>query len=274
MVRNLLGITIFVLSLVGAARQENEPEGWVVYSAGREPADDALECGNLSPLEWRVIEDVNDTVGVIPFERSVVRLPFELPEAVVTPQQGAWGPDGVLRVRDGWFVRYDRGEWGGALLWFDAEGQVWRRLVDRNVAGLVSVGDVYLAFASTPMGGEGEVYVLKPPAEDGTWVAESVLPLDAEPEVAISDGTSALLVTTDGISRVFRDGSVDILVRAPFAALFPNSLFVAKNGDLFVGMRHFVARIDPGERDSLDWLVPKQCSSFRVSDDGTTCDCL
>jgi len=272
--RNLVGTSILSIFLVGSLGLEDEPEGWVLYSAAREPDDDALECGNLSSLEWRVTKDANETIGVIPFERPVYGLPFEVPQGVVTPQQGARGPDGALRVHNGWLVRYDRGEWGGALVWFDADGKKWRRLIDRNVAGLVSVGDHYLAFASTAMGGQGEVYALRTPPNGGSWAVESVASLSAEPEVAISDGTSAVLVTTDGIARVFQDGSVDSFVRAPFATLFPNSVVVATDGDIFVGMRHFVVRVNAGKPYSQDWLVPSHCSSFRVSEDGLKCQCL
>ena len=58
-----------------------------------------------------------------------------------------------------------------------------------------------------------------------------------------------------------------------YGFLYPNSVVVMPNGELFVGMRHFVTRIIPrGLTFREYWLVPKNCSRFRNRISYCTCE--
>jgi hypothetical protein len=69
------------------------------------------------------------------------------------------------------------------------------------------------------------------------------------------------------------DGRIENLCRVDFEGLYPRSLAVTPNGSVYVGMRHYVARIEaPGERDcTVEWFVPEGCARFVERDVDCVC---
>jgi hypothetical protein len=104
--------------------------------------------------------------------------------------------------------------------------------------------------------------------------AKLLATLGSAPSVVVEEPPGAFLVlTTKGLLRVKATGAVENLGQLkPLWALYPNSMVRAPSGVLFVGMRHFVARLTlAGGRLAATWLVPSNCKDFAV--EGMGCKC-
>jgi hypothetical protein len=77
----------------------------------------------------------------------------------------------ALRVRGGWLVGADRGEWGGELVFLGDDG-IQRKLLDENVQDIVQLGSRYVAVTGLAhlTLNHGMLYEVGPD-EGGSWRA-------------------------------------------------------------------------------------------------------
>jgi len=259
---------IFVLAL-GAVMAAAPPEGWGQIP---EPPEALLDCANRSMHEWRVSLH-EGRVRIEPDDRSQSsakqQLPFKPPAKLFST-----GWSHALAVKDGYFVGSNGGEWGGALVWFSANGKKHRQLAKENVAGLAAVGpDEVLSLHGLNHLGmrRGSVRWFKKGA-DGQWALSEEQSLDAGPYAFTATGDVAYVVTAESLTKVGPGHQVKLLETLPVWQLYPNSMVVDSGGALWVGMRHFVVRLVPnGERFTREWFVPRNC--LQATQAGRGCAC-
>jgi hypothetical protein len=83
-----------------------------------------------------------------------------------------------------------------------------------------------------------------------------------------------VFVTTHGMSRITKSGDVQSLANLPNWTKFQyaNSMVIASDGSIFIGMRMFVVKLRPDEGQyKEEWLLPAACREFCL--DGTNCIC-
>lgn len=259
-------LLILALSAVIAAAP---PEGWGRIS---EPSEALLNCANRSRQEWRVSLH-EGKVRIEPDDESRPgarqALPFKLsPKLFPT---GGWSHS--LAVKDGYFVGSDGGEWGGALYWFSSNGKKRRQLAKENVRGLVRSGpdEVFSLHGLNHLGERrGSVRWFKQGA-DGQWALSEEKPLDAGPQTFTATGDGAYVMTATSLTKVGPGRQVKVLAPVPTGQLYPNSLVVDAGGALWIGMRHFVLRLVPGEEKvTREWFVPSNCLQAAQ---GSDCGC-
>ena len=88
-----------------------------------------------------------------------------------------------------------------------------------------------------------------------------------------SDG-NVLFVTTEGLSRVNKNGELQALARLPKWTKFQyaNSMAILSDGSVFVGMRMFVLRLSPSSDGyTQQWLLPVECRAFHVEPGDCVC---
>ncbi len=248
------------------------------------PQNDDWRGANHSRYEWLVTRK-NGKVTVVPdtlANRDTVTLPFDfVPQTVGQPpvtKPGAarLGKSGAAHVPGGWLLASDFGEWGGDIYWLSENGKRQHKIYGENVGSFVqnAHGDLFALTGLSHMGlSTGGVLRLIPVGTKGDksvhdmtnaaapWKVKVLADLQEKAYVAVAEKDGSLLVVTrDRLVRVSPDGTVRNLVEKAFwGGLYPNSLVSGDAGRLYIGMRHGVARIalsHDGAAATVRWLVP------------------
>lgn len=282
---NSRGLVVFVLVASACAQSPGRtPEGgtlppiasWRVLPAA------AIEwpCAANSRVEWTVLK-TNGGVQAVPGLEVSDRLPFFLWPKEIDGAQHFAGAAHVQAVQDGYLIGFDAGEFGGAAWWFSRDGRHRKRLTvppptgadysSENVHGFVPFGTDYLAFQGLAHMGidEGRVIrVARTPT--GGWTATLFATLPDSPDAALAETENSwLFVSNSGIWRIDAEARLSTVWRPEKGSLsYPSSMARGPNGEVYVGMRHFIARLSPSDANpyQVDLLVPPSC-------DNTSCDC-
>jgi hypothetical protein len=148
------------------------------------------------------------------------------------------------KVDDGWIAAYNRGEFGAAVYWFNSDGKMRRKVSDHQINQfMVDNGRIFavqgLAHLSLSRGSMIELRKAK-----GQWSAEEFVPLpgSAEAIAQIASG-DYVIVTSDMLLRVNLEKELSVLVpNGDWGSLYPNSVAIADDGYIYVGMRQFVVK--------------------------------
>jgi hypothetical protein len=109
----------------------------------------------------------------------------------------------VARLRDGWLIGFDAGEYGGSLWWYQSAEGPGVKLSSRNVAFIIPTPDVTQAFVFVGLAhritDEGEVLRFRM-AHDQP-VLTSVVDLGSEPRAVLARADGSVLVLTDKLLR-------------------------------------------------------------------------
>jgi len=102
----------------------------------------------------------------------------------------------------------------------------------------------------------GQVLIARDPISADTKL-HRLAPLDGAPNAfAKTSPDEALVVTTNGISRITSSGAYQTLTHSTFGHLYPNSILVPTS--------------KPGEYTE-QWLVPDGCEQFHQEGHNCTC---
>lgn len=188
----------------------------------------------------------------------------------------------TLRTPDGWVVGFNAGEWGGGLFWFNSDGTRHYQLkldhpIDRwdaeNVRELRSCGESVIAFQGlSHMGLDVGKVVKLSHHDDGAWKAKLLANLGSSPQVCLQDREDSwIVITSKSIHRLDITGKLEDLGKSDFTrGLYPNSITRTPDGTIYLGMRHFVARLIPdGKGFRAELLVPTNLPLFDPEPPGT-----
>lgn len=247
------------------------PEGWISV---KNPPAALLRCGSFSHQVWGVA--VRD--GSVQIERdfewyrgSGPTIPFELSGLHFL------GRRHTLALPGGFVVGTDLGEEGGWLSWVGASGMPIQQLASENVHGLIQRGKEVLALQGLMhlSINQGTARWLGPTPR-GRWKVTGAAKLDSAPQTFVATADAVYVLTFKSLSRIGADRKVNIVQQVQTGPLFPSSMVVDAQGVLWVGMRHFVLRLQPsGTSFTEEWLTPKGCDQARVVGDlGDDCVCV
>jgi hypothetical protein len=229
-----------------AANNDSKHE-WVVFPNGVRPS-----------VRSRVVKEEKGTH--FPFwQESYPPMPFRVPRG--SAQDGLSGEWFSIKVSDGWIIGYNAGEWGGALWWFSPDGKKRERISRDQVIGFFETKAGLLASEGLAHGfrSVGQIVRLAK-GSDGRWRSERFVDLNAAPVAAVLSGDANLIVaTTNRLLRVdLPSRKVYVLVDHGFwGGLYPKSMMIAPSGEIYLGMRHGVAKF--AKVDGIyrtRWLVP------------------
>jgi hypothetical protein len=273
---------------VGERSQNSDvlpPLGWYVYPSSEieKMGDGSHECFNRSRNDWKVTTEGNEIeISKLPRPNRGASSAVVLMPARLTLQPGmpgkavAAGLKTAMHLHEGWLLAYDAGEWGGGLWLTNEDGSVAKRIVDENVHGVVPMDGGFLVLSGLAhMGMDfGNARFFSTPNGLNTALRFSVR-LDGAPRAYAkeSDG-NVLFVTTEGLSRVNKNGELQALARLPKWTKFQyaNSMAILSDGSVFVGMRMFVLRLSPSSDGyTQQWLLPVECRAFHVEPGDCVC---
>lgn len=269
------------------------PNGWFLYPPPSEGSS-ILNCANYSDHEWRLRSEGGEVkIQTLPkfsgkFRDGDLPLPPRLKQ-----ERGMMGNRRTLKVRDGWLLGFDAGEFGGGLWWSNDNGSKSKKLLDQNVRGIIStspiviLADVHISRGAAkvptrvdesiadPLRGlhsAGEVFSISGDNANADAI-QPLANLEGTPQAFVQESASTALVTTEkGVFRVKAAGTVETLAHGPFSSLYPNSMAVAHDGTIYIGMRMFVVRLVPRSVGyTEEWLLPNECRTFKIHDVECTC---
>lgn len=235
---------------------------WIVLSPPKMGSDDWY-AANGSDYTWKVLTEGEQVVArsAPSTGRSRAKLPFRVTDPAIRG-----GGLSSIKVEDGWLLGRNQGEWGGDIWWYSMDGKRHYKISDEQVIGFFKTSSGLFACEGLAHLGLDYGHVLSL-AQDGKgrWKSEPFVNLEHAPEVArVTSEGDLLIATTTTLVRVKANKSVDVLVKDAFwGALYPESILETPNGDIYLGMRHGIARIRPLQTNNsktykVDWLLPNQ----------------
>lgn len=279
------------------------PEGWVVYPTPKRDACEWSRANmSKREWRVRVEEGrlrIESTSVPLPARTDTPNFEIPLP---IQEQREPPCTACIAQVDDGWLVGFNVGEWGGRLWWTDRNGrnaypvEYAGRCTDiadtgplqwhekpgdkgghvTNIVSLDRRNDKVFAFEGLAHLGPSAGSLMRVQRDDRGWQACMVRNIGGAPEAVVADGDDAWLATIAGglgperdgaLVRVDVGGRLQILAQPAFAALgaglYANSMVKLSDGTIYVGMRHFVARLLPhlgGYREEL--LIPNDRPLF------------
>jgi len=249
------------------------PSGWKVFPTPAEDSD-VMHCANVSQQVQVSLSDAG-IVEIVQLPRRAKAIPPpELPPGT-TLQPGMAGYESLLKTQNGWLMGFDRGEFGGGLWFVDANG-IATQLSKENVHGFVETPPGVMIFVGLAhmMLDSGQVLIARDPISADTKL-HRLAPLDGAPNAfAKTSPDEALVVTTNGISRITSSGAYQTLTHSTFGHLYPNSILATPEGTIYAGMRLFVVRLVPTSKPgeyTEQWLVPDGCEQFHQEGHNCTC---
>lgn len=197
------------------------PSNLVFYSNGP-LSDDDIWCANESKYIW-MVEKENKQLKVSPFERFHQKRPkIIIPNSLKMRFSGlklfSGGgnprstPSKVLQTKDGWFVGFDYGEWGGSLWWFSLDGNTQKKLTDDNVHDLIETKSGITAIVGLCHLDCAKGKVLRVEKVRDEWECQVILDMKSAPKAWLTENEDTFLVVTQKtVFRVHRNGGSEKL---------------------------------------------------------------
>jgi hypothetical protein len=200
----------------------------------------------MSGIEWNVRLDKNSVKAVLG-EGYVEALAGERPKFSLNRSKDGdprEEPNAVHKVSDGWLVSYNRGEFGGAVWWFSADGSDRRAISKHRVSQFITHQKRILAVEGLAHLGSSEGSVIEFTRQEH-WTVSTFIDLPQSGEVVVPLPDERLcIVASDMLLALSMDGRLEVLIpNARWGSLYPNSaVYDQASQTLYIGMRQFVAR--------------------------------
>jgi hypothetical protein len=232
------------------------PDSWEIMLPP-DPDSEAALCANHADTTWHV--------SLSPDSSTVLAWPDTI----------AFRSDS-LDLGDGQIIAYDRGEFGGTVLWKPVATEAVP-IASENVRFLLRAESGVYALAGLAHLGDDEGRLLRFVRRGVLeWKVDTIADLGSAPDAFTYIGHDSLLVATpSGIVLVHLAGSVRRVAESRgWWLTYPHSIVRDRAGVIYVGMRLAVARLTPGPPYEETWLVPAGCGAReRIPERLTGCRC-
>jgi hypothetical protein len=245
-------------------RYNGAQNDWVVY---------------LDKNEIRVIDDRSYTYKK---NLSNKKLPFRIEQS---------GLSDVIKVKDGYLVAFNKGEWGGSLYWYSKNGKKNNKIGgsafstapiqfikrDNQIYAITGTSHMSLSYGN----------IIKIDKKQEQWIIEEYIELpDAPRAIQLDNKNNMLVFTSSGLYSIDKKANLDTLaiklrhpitpvieielpndtlrvVKKPmeihpkwvWGFLYPTSM-VIQNNVVYVGMRGGVYKFDLTTKKE-EWLLPE-----------------
>ncbi|HYI10314.1 MAG TPA: hypothetical protein VEK57_14740 [Thermoanaerobaculia bacterium] len=266
-------LVLALVQLSTAASASTAPRGFVELS-GR-PSEADFLCANYTRNGWVVASSGGEVQAELAPSRSFSDpLPFSY-----EPGENQIGERHVVKVKDGWLVGFDAGEFGGGLWWFSENGRrstqvsppkdapvhpddIYRA---ENVRGFARTADRILVLMGLDhlSARSGRVYNIV--RAGNRWKLEPFAVLDGSPDAWLDEGDRVLIVTGGGLWEARGHSGARQLHALGIGSVYPGSLIKADDGALYVGMRRYVIRLEETNGSWTEtWFVKADCVYVKV----------
>jgi len=215
----------------------------------------------LDRNEIRVVDDRSYT-----YKQNLTnkKMPFKIEQK---------GLSDAIKVKDGYLVGFNRGEWGGELCWFSKNGkekdEMFGSMFSPPVVQFIKRDNKIYAITGLAHLGMSFGNIIKIEKKEKKWIAEVFLKLpDAPYAIQLDHKDNMLVFTSSGLYSIDKEANLDTLAikisRNPeiypnpqclWCFLYPTSM-VIQNDVVYVGMRGGVYKFDITTRKE-EWLLPE-----------------
>jgi hypothetical protein len=170
-----------------------------------------------------------------------------------------------------WLVGCDLGSYGGGLWLVANDGTSKQALWNERVWDIVFVQEHTWALTKSAEYDSGLVLEVVP--QDGSWAVRRYAEVRGYPVGLLGWEDTILVVTRKGLFALAERSST-LLMPLELDGLFPTSVAMSENGEIYVALRHYLLRLRgaPGGW-TRQWLAPASCRSFRPTHDHP-CECV
>jgi len=182
-------------------------------------------------------------------------LPFKLPRPGEIEYAGSptW-----IKVKNGYLVGYDHGEWGGSLHWFSFDGKAHYKISGSQVQTFVKRKQQIYALTDgshqgIPMGRIGRLDL-----KNGTWTIEPYLRTNTISHSITASGKELYIIAHQGIFRINDKNILDTILTKPMweRTYIYNTSLIKKGNQLYMGMWEGVYRYNL-KTGKQDWFSIK-----------------
>lgn len=162
-----------------------------------------------------------------------------------------------LKIKNGWLVGFDKGEWGGNLFWFNEKGTDYERIIEGNIKNLFEVdGQIYVTEGLAHLSiSNGQIFKIE--RKNNTWNVKKKINLPNAPyATTLTKDNEFLIVTSKGLLKVNKDFDIETLVEKGFwwIYLYPNSILI-EGQNIYIGMRGGILKTQMDKIENQEWLT-------------------
>ena len=179
----------------------------------------------------------------------------------------------VVKVKNGYLIGFNRGEWGGELYWFSKNGKKRYEISGHQIVQFIKRDNKIYAIEGLAYLSIGSIIEIEKKMRK--WVAKEFLKLPTAPEaiqldskgnfIVVTFGTSwslgkrgkTVINATPGLFSIDREANVNTLVKNGIWGdyLYPSSM-VIQNDVVYIGMRKGIYKFDLATKKD-EWLLPE-----------------
>ena len=162
----------------------------------------------------------------------------------------------IFELDNGWLIGFDKGEWGGALYWFDKNGDHSYEITTGNIKDIVKVGNKIYVLEGLAHRDSNDGQILQLMFKRQKWTATPYFDLNKVPYVSASNEKNKLIIITSDevIEFSVKKKKTKSIYKGFWNILYPNSL-VIEDSNCYVGMRGGVFKIQLDKPESQEWFT-------------------
>lgn len=161
-----------------------------------------------------------------------------------------------FKVKNGWLIGFNNGEWGGALCWFNNDGTKHYMIERGNVSHILELnGKIYFTTGYDHLGySYGKIHKLK--FKNNKWSIKESKSLGGCPYQSIIYKNEILIITNKSVSICDSNLNLGIKIQNGFwSGFYPNSIAI-DNDIAYFGMRRGILKLNLINENKY-WLTEK-----------------
>jgi hypothetical protein len=259
-------ISVLVWLAVSSRDYEPDVTRWVEVEHPKDPH--LADVANEFDYQWIVSQRGNTIHAHLTGWREVMQwLMAKLPFVPRVHSPESFSEYKAVRVRDGWLVGFNEGEFGAALYWFSTDGGRNYRISDDQVVDFMKTPQGIIAIEGLAHLGSnsGSVVRIVKDAQTDRWISTKVKRLPQAPQsfVLLSDGRM-FIVLYESLVLLTPDNRLETLA-ASANWLRPDTIVASPDATrMYVGTCPYVCEYDMLTK-RLRYLVPDVSLAQRLS---------
>lgn len=164
-----------------------------------------------------------------------------------------------FKIKDGWLVGFNKGEWGGNLFWFNEEGTLYEKITGGNIENIFEInGNIYITEGLAHLSmSSGQIFQIE--RKNNKWITIKKTDLSSAPYASIlTKDKEFLIVTSKSLLKINNKFEIESLIEEGFWRyyLYPNSIII-NDQNVYIGMRGGILKTDLNNPSNQQWLTSK-----------------